>query len=73
MSNEHVIIMIMIIIELRSEIRDIYNLLTVPRTVSNAYAQVASAQSRANHVQHIEGLSRAILSIAAWYEGTAQV
>ena len=36
----------------------IYNLLTVPRTVSNTYA-VARAQSCANHVQHIERSSRA--------------
>ena len=36
-----------------------YNLLTAPRTVSNTYAQVARAQSCANHVQHIERLSRA--------------
>ena len=36
-----------------------YNLLTAPRTVSNTYAQMARAQSCANHVQHIEHLSRA--------------
>ena len=36
-----------------------YNLLTAPRTVSNTYAQVARAQSCANHVQRIERLSRA--------------
>ena len=36
-----------------------YNLLTAPRTVSNTYAQVAWAQSCANHVQDIERLSRA--------------
>ena len=30
-----------------------------PRTVSNTYAQVARAQLCANHVQHIERLSRA--------------
>ena len=34
-----------------------YNLLTAPRTVSNTYAQVARAQSCANHVQHIQRLS----------------
>ena len=39
--------------------RFFYNLLTAPRTVSNTYAQVAQAQSCANHVQHIECLSRA--------------
>ena len=35
------------------------NLLTASRTVSNTYARVARVQSRANHVQHIERLSRA--------------
>ena len=39
------------------------NLLTAPRTVSNTYAQVARAQSRANHVQHSERLSRATCRI----------
>ena len=37
----------------------LYNLLTAPRNVSNTYAQVARAQSCANHVQHIEHTSRA--------------
>ena len=36
-----------------------YNLLTAPRTVSSTCAQVARAQSCANHVQDIERLSRA--------------
>ena len=36
-----------------------YNLLTAPQTVSNTFAQVARAQSYANHVQHIEHISRA--------------
>ena len=36
------------------------NLLTAPRTISNTYAQVARAQLCANHVQHVERLSRAI-------------
>ena len=40
------------------------NLLTVPRTVSNMYAQVARVQSCANHVQHIKRLSRATCSVA---------
>ena len=43
----------------RRAVRDIYNLLTAPRTVSNAYARMVRAQSCANHVQHIERLSRA--------------
>ena len=51
-----------------------YNLLTAPRTVSNTYAQVARAQSCANHVQHIERLSRASVMLRpTWYEGTAQL
>ena len=38
------------------------------------YAQVARAQSCANHVQHIERLSRASVMLrATWYEGTAQL
>ena len=40
-----------------------YNLLTAPRTVSSTYAQVARAQSCADHVQHIERLSRATCSV----------
>ena len=44
------------------------------RSVSNTYAQVARAQSCANHVQHIERLSRASVMLrATWYEGTAQL
>ena len=51
-----------------------YNLLTAPRTVSNAYAQVARAQPCANHVQHFERLSHASVMLrATWYEGTAQL
>ena len=55
--------------------RFLYNLLTAPQTVSNTYAQVARAQSCANHVQHIEHcLSRASVMLrATWYEGTAQL
>ena len=47
------------IIALKSAIRDLYNLLTAPRFVSNTYAQVTRTQSCANHVQHIGRLSRA--------------
>ena len=44
------------------------------RTVSNMYAQVARSQSCANHVQHIERLSRAhVVICATWYERTAQL
>ena len=51
-----------------------YNLLTAPRAASNTYTQVARAQSCANHMQHIERLSRASVMLrATWYEGTAQL
>ena len=54
--------------------RFFYNLLTAPRTVSNTFAQVAQVQLCANHVQHIERLSRASVMLrATWYEGTAQL
>ena len=43
----------------RRSSRFFYNLLAVPRTVSNTYSQVAKAQSCENHVQHIERLSHA--------------
>ena len=46
-------------IALNGAIRDFYHLLTALETVSNMYAQVARVQSCANHVQHIERLSRA--------------
>ena len=50
----NIIIIIIIIIAFKGAIRDFfYDLLTAPRTVSNTYAQVARAQSCANHVQHI--------------------
>ena len=46
----------------------------MPQTVSNTHAQVAQAQSCANHVQHIERLSHASVMLrATWYEGTAQL
>ena len=41
---------------------------------SNTYAQVVRAQPCANHVQHIERLSRgSVMLRATWYEGTAQL
>ena len=40
-------------ITLKGTIGNVYNLLTAPRTVSNMHAQVAWAQSCANHMQHI--------------------
>ena len=53
------IIVIMIMIAFKGAIRTVYNRLTAPRTVSNTYAEVARAQSCANHVQHNEHLPRA--------------
>ena len=55
-----------IIITLKGAIRDFYNLL---RTVSNTYAQLAREQSCANHVQHIERLSRATCSVPLGTKG----
>ena len=43
----------------RRYLRFFYNLLTAPQTISNTHNQVARVQSCANHVQHIERLSRA--------------
>ena len=39
------IIITVIVTAFKGAIRDFYNLLTAPRTVSNTYAQVARAQS----------------------------
>ena len=58
------IIIIIMIIELKGLFEIFYNLLTAPRTVSNTYPQVARTQSCANHVQHIERLSRAACRVA---------
>ena len=55
--------MMMMMIAQKGVIQDFYDLLTAPRTVSNTYAHVARAQSRANHMQHIERLSRATFSV----------
>ena len=54
-----IIIIIIIALKAQFEIFCCCNLLTAPRTISNSYTQVARAQSCANHVQHIERLSRA--------------
>ena len=54
-----ILIVIIIIIALKGTIQDFHNLLTAPQTVPYTYAQVARAQSCANHVQHIERLLRA--------------
>ena len=50
--NINMMIMMMMI-ALKGALQDLYNLLAALRTVSNTYAQVARAQSCANHVQHI--------------------
>ena len=60
--------MIMIMMGLKGAIREFYNLITSPRTISSMYAEVARARSWANHLQHIERLPR-----ATWYEGTTQL
>ena len=49
--------------------RQLYNLLTAPPTVSNTCLQVARAQSRANHEQHIERLSRATCRVQSGTRG----
>ena len=54
-----IIVIIIIIITFKGAIRDYFYNLTALRIVSNTYAQVARAQLCANHVQHIEHLSRA--------------
>ena len=57
--NTITVIKEIIIIAVKGTIRDFLNLLTAPRTVSNTYAQVARAQSCANHMQHIKQSSHA--------------
>ena len=47
---------IIIIIALKGAIRDLFTISSLRH--SNTYAQVANAQSCANHVQHIKHLSR---------------
>ena len=63
------LMMMIITIALKGANRDFYNLLTAPRTVSNMNAQVARAQSCANHVQHLERLSRATCSVPLGTKG----
>ena len=64
-----VVVIIIIIIALKGAIRDFYNLLTAPRTVSNTYAQVAPGaivcESRATH----RALVTCNLQCASWNEG----
>ena len=52
--------------------RTFYNLFTAPHIVSKMYAQMARAQSCANHVQHIK-LSRATCRVPRGTKGTAQL
>ena len=70
-----ILILLIMIIAFKGAIQDyFYILLAAPRTASKTYAQVATAQSCANHVQHIERLSRAnVMLRATWYERTAQL
>ena len=50
------------------------HLFNAPRTVSNMFAQVARAQSFANHV-HTSSANHVhhVVLHATWYEGTAQL
>ena len=64
-----VIIITTVIIALKGAIRDFCNLLTAPRTFSNTHAQVVMAKSCANHVQHIERLSRATCRVPRGVKG----
>ena len=58
-----------IIITSKGAIRDFCNLLTASRTISNTHARVARVQRCANHVQHIERLSRATCRVPCATEG----
>ena len=62
-------IIVIIIVALKGAIQILYNLLTVPRTVSNSHALVARAQSCANNVQHIERLSCATCHVPCDMKG----
>ena len=53
----------------RRKSRFFYNLFTAPRNVSNTHVLVARAQSCANHVQHIERLSRATCRVPRGTKG----
>ena len=50
---------IMIMVALKGTIHDFYSLLNGLKIVSSTHAQVARAQTCANHVQHTELLPRA--------------
>ena len=66
-----IIIIIIIIIAFKGAVRDFF--LQSPHCAANRvqHAQVARAKSCANHVQHIERLSRA--TCVTWYERTAHL
>ena len=77
-----VVVEVMMIIIIRRRRRRIAfqgairDFLQSPHSAANClqHAQVAREQSCANHVQHIERLSRASVMLrATWYEGTAQL
>ena len=63
LSSQTWLLSVIIIIALKGANRDFYNLLITPRTVFGMYAQVARAQPCANHVQHVERLSRVTCSV----------
>ena len=62
------LLLLIIMIAFTGTPRDFYNLLTARRTASITYAQVALAQSCANHMQYIKCVLR-----ATWYKGTIQL
>ena len=64
-----IVVVVVVVIALKGAIRDFYNLLTVPPPVSNTCAPLARVQFCANHVQHIERLSRATCSVPLGMKG----
>ena len=69
--------MIIIVIAFKGAIRDFFFTVSSQRrelSPACTLAEVAQAQPCANHVQHIERLSRASVVLrATWYEGTAEL
>ena len=57
--------------ERRNEI--FHNLLTAPGIVSNVYVEAARAQPCANHVQHIEHLSRSTCCVPRGTRGSSTI
>ena len=67
-----IMIKIIIIIALKGAIQDFYSLLTAQETVSSMYAQVARAQSCANHCNTLSAYHGTCnMSYTMWYEGTS--